>query len=414
MKIIKKPGKRSTRLIIKGRLDAYWSDHLSRELDKVIREGAHHLVLDLSNVGFMSSAGIGILLKYYKLLKEMNGSLTVSEISDPAKKILELSGLGKYLVSKPKRERETPEEVAETFKRKKEGVEFEIFIEGPESELECRLVGDPELMKGFRFGRKDMHSVSFPKSVFGIGLGSLGNEFKDCRGRFGEFIAASGTVAHLPTDGTNIPDYMAASKAFVPELGILYGIVCEGPFSHQIRFEVGKTTTSIGLTQLVRHCMDIIETSTTGIVILAETEGLVGAALRMSPALKAASGAPFKHPEVRKWLTFTSERAYHHNLALIAGIADRSGSNELNSFIRPLGGESTIGGHFHAAVFPYSPLRKDRLDLNMTIGRLYDTQSLNGVLHLIHDDRNIAGVGQSEFIRGNIWLADIKEFHHVG
>jgi anti-anti-sigma factor len=414
VKIIKKPGKRSTRLIIKGRLDAYWSDHLSRELDKVIREGAHHLVLDLSNVGFMSSAGIGILLKYYKLLKEMNGSLTVSEISDPANKILELSGLGKYLVSKPKRERETPEKAAETLKIKKEGVEFEIFIEGPESGFECRLVGNPELMKGFRYSRKDMHSVSFPKSVFGIGLGSLGDEFKDCRKRFGEFIAASGTVAHLPTDGTNIPDYMTASKAFIPELGILYGIVCEGPFSHQIRFEVGKSTPSMGLTQLVRLCMDFIKSSSAGIVILAETEGLVGAALRMSPALKAASGAPFKHPEVRKWLTFTSERAYHHNLALIAGIADRSGSNELKSYIRPLGGDSALSGHFHAAVFPYSPLRKDRLDLNITAGRLYDTQSLNGVLHLMYDDRNITGVGQSEFIRGNIWLAGIKKFHHVG
>ena len=103
MKIIRKTGNQKTYLIIKGRLDAYWADHLSRELDKVIREGAHRLVLDLSNVGFMSSAGIGVLLKYYKLLKEMNGSLSVSALSNPVKKILQFSGLADYLVFKPKK-----------------------------------------------------------------------------------------------------------------------------------------------------------------------------------------------------------------------------------------------------------------------------------------------------------------------
>jgi anti-sigma B factor antagonist len=413
VRIVKKAGRHSTELIIRGRLDAYWSDHLSRELHKVIREGAHHLVLDLSNVSFMSSAGIGILLKYYKLLKDMNGSLTVSTASISAKKILELSGLADYLVSKPKRARTTPEREAEAAKIQHEGAEFEIFRENPGSMLACRLVGNPELLKGFRFRRKDVHVIPFPKSVFGIGLGSLGDNFKDCRGRFGEFLAASGTAAYLPTDGTNIPDYMIATKAFVPELRVLYGIVCESAFSHQIHFEVRKEPLSMGLTKLVHSCMNFIESPTVGIVMLAETEGLVGAALRQSPALKPASDAPFKHPHVRKWLTFTSERAHQRNLALIVGIADSTGSKALKPFVRPLGGESPFSGHFHALVFPYCPLRKGRLNLSTTIGRLYDTENLHGLLHLIQDDRDITGVGQSEFIRGNCWVAGIKECNHL-
>jgi len=34
--------------------------------------------------------------------------------------------------------------------------------------------------------------------------GRSGEHFEDCQGRFGEFIAAGGAVAYLPTDGTNV------------------------------------------------------------------------------------------------------------------------------------------------------------------------------------------------------------------
>ena len=53
-------------LRITGRLDSYWADPLARRLEEVIREGAHHLRLDLAEVAYMSSAGIRVLVKYYR------------------------------------------------------------------------------------------------------------------------------------------------------------------------------------------------------------------------------------------------------------------------------------------------------------------------------------------------------------
>ena len=142
-------------------------------------------------------------------------------------------------------------------------------------------------------------------------------------------------------------------------------------------------------------------------------EGLVGAALRRSPALKASPGAPFRHPGIRKWLTFTSERAYARNLAVIAGIADQTPAGAIQPFVRSLDSESGLTGHFHSLVFPYSPLQKGRLDLNARIHQLFDTVSLQDLLHLIHDDRRITGAGQSEFIRGTCWIGEIRDFEIV-
>ena len=99
MEIIKRKSGGLVELGIKGRLDGYWADHLAKALDDEIRQGSHHLLIDLSQVAFLSSAGIGILVKFYKQLKSIEGSLSVSRSSEQVKKILELSGLKEVLMT---------------------------------------------------------------------------------------------------------------------------------------------------------------------------------------------------------------------------------------------------------------------------------------------------------------------------
>src|SRR5215467_13547843 len=86
-------------LTVKGRLDGYWADHLASALEEEIREGSHHILLDLSEVAFLSSAGIGILVRFYKQLKNIQGSLAVSKSSKQVRKVLEISGLTEVLSS---------------------------------------------------------------------------------------------------------------------------------------------------------------------------------------------------------------------------------------------------------------------------------------------------------------------------
>lgn len=66
------PGK--TILELEGRLDASWSDFLGTAIDHEIHRGEHHVVLDMTKVPFMSSAGIGVLLKYQRKLNSVGGS----------------------------------------------------------------------------------------------------------------------------------------------------------------------------------------------------------------------------------------------------------------------------------------------------------------------------------------------------
>jgi hypothetical protein len=146
-----------------------------------------------------------------------------------------------------------------------------------------------------------------------------------------------------------------------------------------------------------------------GIVIAAESAGLMGAALRRSPALQATDTAPFTHPQIREWLSFTAERAYPRSLILVAGVAIRTAHQDLLPLVRPLSNGPWPAGHLHAAAFSYRPLQKGILDMKATVAALFEAESLQGVLHLLNDYRDITGAGQSEFVRGACWIGPIAE-----
>jgi hypothetical protein len=138
--------------------------------------------------------------------------------------------------------------------------------------------------------------------------------------------------------------------------------------------------------------------------MVAESAGLMGAALRRSPATGDGNKPLFDHPRIREWLSFTPERAFPRGLVLTVGVAARVVPPALQPLLRPLGGERAEQGHFHAAAFSYSPLPKGRIDLAATVADLFRGERLQGVLHLVNDDRAIVGAGESEFVRGACWV----------
>jgi anti-anti-sigma factor len=394
-------------LCVSGRLDAYWADHLSTALEDALRGGADHIQLNLADVSFMSSVGIRVLLTFYKQLQRINGTLTVSNPSEAVKTVLELTGLDALLGGAGAVAAAAPRAAARGLERP--GISFEIFEVSPDASLHCTVVGTPELLEGCRFAAEHCRTMRFPDETFAVGLGAFGHEFADCQRRFGEFVAASGAAAYLPTDGSNVPDYLVSSGALVPELKVLYGLVCAGSFAQLARFEGKEGAGPVGLAALADAGLQIAACDTAGIVMVAESAGLVGAALRRSPALEPSAAAPFGYPQIREWLSFTPERAYPRSLALVVGVATRAERPPLTPLLRPMSAQPWPAGHFHAAAFSYRPLQKGVINLQRTVSTLFEAETLQGVLHLLSDSRDIVGTGDSEFVRGACWIAPITE-----
>jgi anti-anti-sigma factor len=395
---------------VQGRLDGSWADHLSDRLSEVVRSGKHNIRLDLSRTTFLSSAGIRVLLIYFKQLKSLQGGLEVYQPSEMVREVLELSGLQALLMGKltipPAPLPAAPEQVSE-FERPRSLVQ--LYGLAPNATLTCRTLGNPALLRNNRFQEANCRTLKLQPDMFALGLGAFGSGFADCRDRFGEFIGAAGAVACLPADSGHSPDYSLAAGAFLPEVKLLYGLTWSGPMAYLARFEVKPGVRSISLADIVDGALEISRTTRVGMVMVAETLGLVGASLRKSPVGPADNTTSlFRHPNVRDWLSFTAERAYPDATSLIVGVAARDQSGLPADFVRPLAPGGPTLGHFHAAPFTYEPLAKGKLDLQTKVNDLFQHSRLQSVLHLLGDDRGIGGIGQSEFIRGACWFGPIE------
>jgi anti-anti-sigma factor len=392
---------------VAGRLDAYWADHLARALEEAIRDGADRIRLDLGGVSFISSVGLRVLLRFYKQLRQIGGGLAVSNPSEAVKRVLELAGLDE-LLARADAAGAVPSR-APTRSLELAGMRVDVFELVRAASLRCQVVGAPERLEGCRFTPEDCRTISFPESTLGVGVGAFGHEFADCQARFGEFVAAAGAAAYLPTDGTNVPDYVVSAGALFPELKVLYALACDGRFAQLVRFEARAGERAVRLSALVDAALEIVAHDAVGMVMVAESAGLVGAALRRSPAGAGPASAPFAHPEIREWLSFTPERAHPRSLALVVGVGTRGKHPALDPLLRPLGAPAAPAGHFHAAAFSYRPLQRGSIDLVPTVSTLFQAETLQGILHLLPDDREVVGAGESEFVRGACWLGPISE-----
>lgn len=404
-------------LRVRGMLDNNWAEHLTSAINEAIRQGGHRLVVNLLGVTYLSSAGIAVLVKAHQQLRGIHGFFGVCDPSPAARQVLRLTGLEKMLIcdlSVVASGTGRTTTIQPNFRLlDRDGTTFELYDLQPGAVLRCRAIGNPRLLSTGGFAPSHCKPLPFADGTFGLGVGAFGSGYDDCRSRFGEFLAVAGTAAHLPTHGRSAPDYQLATGDFVPEVQSLYALALQGPLAKYARFERDEAVGAVPLSHLVDHCLELADAERVGMVIIAESAGLVGAALRRSPAGESQADI-FRHPEIRKWLSYSTDRTFKRSLALIVGVATRGAATDaseaaLAPFVRPMSAAGGVRGHFHAGTFSFRPLKKGRLDLKTTVASLFELQELQGVLHLLADRRDITGAGESEFVRGAIWFGPIPK-----
>ena len=71
---------------------------IRRRLDNEIeRYMPKEVIFDFSNVSFMDSAGIGLIIGRYKLANMLGGKVQVTNMQEPVKKIFDMSGISKII-----------------------------------------------------------------------------------------------------------------------------------------------------------------------------------------------------------------------------------------------------------------------------------------------------------------------------
>jgi anti-anti-sigma factor len=387
-----------------GRLDANHSGHLNDFIDRLVREGHYHIALNLEGIEYLSSAGIRSLVTQYKNLKSINGYFYITAMAENVDQVLNMVGMADMLCLPPKKTKPIPSQEEPHNQLKAHGFNYKQTELSSKEKTVAHLYGQPELTMKSGFNAQHARIVKSEDRHFAFGLGAIGESYDECKNRFGEYLMFGQSIAYLPADGSKKPDYMVSSGQLVATLSELYGLHFDGNFSHLIRFEAEIANKTISLSDLVEDIQQLTKYKQWAMVMVSESGGLIGTSLNASPV---DGKKIFTYPELKECINFTTEPAYNKMLTLSLAYFNIDKDKEIGKFIRPIGSEK-LNGHVHTAVFPYIPLKKTDIDLDETINYLFNSSELTDILHLTNDNREITGLGESQFVQGFCWIVPIE------
>lgn len=381
------------------RLDADGAETLTQEIDRLLRAGEHAVRLDLAEVTFVSSAGIGALVAAYKKLKAAGGTLDVAAAGPQVRGVLKLTKLDTLIGPFDR-----PAAAAPAMRADR--VVGDVRLVAPASPAGgaavARIVGDgarPEV-------------VEIGPASFAVGLGTPDADDVAPLARAGEFMVAAGWQFHRPPAADPRVDWVVAHDGHPARAAVMDGLAWHGGMTGSAGFEPGAGRTTVALDGLARALLDVAAPGPVGFVAVGEIHGLVGAEL----VRPLSEGTADDHPRAgraavaARWLSFSREPAHARRTAIVVGVVDgaRSGDGAFAAALRPIdpAGDRSLVGHVHAAVFPFRPVRREPGVAGELVAAVAATPPL-AVMHLLTDPAPLVGSGRSEFIRGVVWFGPL-------
>jgi anti-anti-sigma factor len=383
---------------VSGHLDANWSDYFTDTFLEYIRCGEHQIVIDALEMSFLSSAGIRSLVRISKELTKVKGHLRIIQANDFVISTLQTTGFGVWL-SEAKPEDLLP--IEEDGKTKPETHE-NLYVNNKSSGVSLKQIS---AWKPWDVVHQDqIKQVSFQSDSFALGIGSPYSETADAASKFGDFSSVCGNIVYQSPGERSRPDYLLTKENYVPQMQTIQCLYAQGEMSHLLRFKPDENNETHRIGELAEQALAITNSDLAVFVILAEIDGLVGAYMIQSPDREQFFKSK-NFTELREWLSFSGERAYTGEQALIFGVATSQNQHKNHNLLVKLSSKPTISAHVHAIIFPYQPLQNGKLDLKRQMDKFFNGPPPKGLMHLIEDNRPTMGLGESSFTRGAMWCA---------
>ena len=77
---------------IAGHLDAHTAPELEEKIDSSFSDGVQNMIMDLGEVEYISSIGMGLLLRAHKRCRDAGGELRLARMVEKVRRIFDLLG----------------------------------------------------------------------------------------------------------------------------------------------------------------------------------------------------------------------------------------------------------------------------------------------------------------------------------
>lgn len=385
MKIERTDSPGAVRLVLDGRLDAAWSEPVAAALEEAIRLGRPRIELDMQATSFVSSVGLGTLVRAATRFKSVGGALVIVAATDPVRKMLRLSRLDGLLgLAAPVAAPRAPSGLA--------------IGDGWHGDLERTAAPDRPVPLAW----VEKGTMGIDPHTIAIGHVALAADAAAAAGLYGDALAAGGTVAVFPADAPR-PDCLASTDAGSVTALVRDGLVAEGPPSWHGHFEPSPDGTPVGLGALVRAVSAALD-GPVAVVACGECGGAFGAWARTSPDRWDEPPGRMAPEALRRSIRFAGEPMHGgETMVAVALAAPAAALARLAPAVRHALPDCGDGFHLHAhvAVVGYRPLPRQAREVTAA-GRLLAEQPLRVVMHAL-----AAPGAESSLVRGSLWALRI-------
>ena len=371
-------------LAFHGRLDAAWSEPAAQELEAAIRLGRPRIEVDLAQVTFISSVGIGVLLRAVQRFRAVGGVLAVVDASEEVHRMFRVSRLDAMLLGSRSARQAAAVDAS--------SIDIGDGWTGTATHL------DPGVGAARTVHR---HMLEVEPGTIAFGHLGLAADLAGATGLYGEGLAVGGTVAVAPADAPR-PDFVTSEDGTGTRCAAWQAIAVDGPVALRASFERGGTA-SVGLTSLATRLAGAVG-APIAFVAAGECAAAFGAWARTSPDGWDGEAASMDDARLRAAVRFAGEPMHAGESMVAVGIAALP---EHRSRLDPsiAAALADAGGawlHAHAAIAAYRPVPATTAG-PASAGRLLAEQPLRGVMHALR-----AGDGtECGFVRGVAWAIRI-------
>ncbi|MBI5586034.1 MAG: STAS domain-containing protein [Deltaproteobacteria bacterium] len=383
-------------IIAKGRIDALSASDTKKMFDDLIIAGERILLVDLTEVNYVSSAGLRTFILIQKELKKADGQIFLHGLADQVLEIFRMSGLTSIFSIITDKE-EIRHLIGQTdlgpqlITRETDGLLLE-FVEGEAGKGRLSVVGSQDKMETSSYTEKDVVPVPASSMPFGCGLAALGDSYDEYKGLFGECLIINGSFFFYPALRYSSVDYLIEARRD-PALSykFLHGFGFNGTPRYLLSF-AGRDQ-ALDLSSLMAGIFSLSQADAVGITFLAETKGFWGMHAKKVPLTeqKPINGRGIFDPSnFADWIDFPVEPAFVNHIVAAAGLGLRGGVSVPDELAKVVSPESHF--HLHGGIFDQVPIGRNPQDFDREMMRVFSDLRVHKVQHILGRSRFSAGL----------------------
>lgn len=384
---------------LEGRLDGISSDAINAYIAELLDIGRRIIILDFSNVSFISSAGLRVLLSNQKKVTSAGGEIILFRISSNIREVLKLSGFLRIFKIFEN------EEELNINKNNESNNELSIFeydnlsmeiLKFNKSVGKINIIGDTRNTDFSAYQESDCIAISAIEIANGFGFAAIGSDWDSIKDYFGEAVVIKNNLFVYSAVEKPAVDFMIYSNELnSSKYAFLNGVSISGAASYLISFKFKDSF--IRIQDLLEAISLNINLDKFAFNLIAESKGIRGMNLRRIPIKENQpqnGKSIFENENFSDWVNFPINDEHVNSIVLGSGVFGNDNAKKLPIYSSILPKGSNF--HLHCGIFEKSFLMFKPDTYNEDLNKIFNELEARKVQHILNG--SLLSMGTLEII----------------